>query len=127
VHHRHHQRAPVAIVVRGARPISASPMCSRACTTSCRRSALLAEPASTAEQCGFIGDDVIDLPMLTRVGFAVSVPNGHPEVRSRVHYVTNAGGGRGAVREVCDFMLLRAQGNYERRWRRSWFAGISHA
>lgn len=63
-------------------------------------------------QCGFIGDDVIDLPILTRVGFAVSVANGHPEVRARVHYVTDATGGHGAAREVCDF-ILRAQGNYD--------------
>jgi 3-deoxy-D-manno-octulosonate 8-phosphate phosphatase (KDO 8-P phosphatase) len=64
------------------------------------------------ENCGYIGDDVIDLPILTRVGFAASVPNGHAEVRSRVHYVTEANGGRGAAREICD-MILRAQGNYE--------------
>lgn len=64
------------------------------------------------EECGFMGDDVIDLPVMTRVGFAVSVPNGHPEVRGRAHYVSQAHGGRGAVREVCDF-ILRAQGNYE--------------
>ncbi len=62
--------------------------------------------------CGFMGDDVIDLPVMTRVGFAASVPNGHPEVRSRAHYVSEARGGQGAAREVCDF-ILRAQGNYE--------------
>lgn len=64
------------------------------------------------QNCGFVGDDVIDLPILSRVGFAASVPNGHPEVRARVHYVTQAAGGRGAARELCDF-ILRAQGNYE--------------
>ena len=74
--------------------------------------ALLQECGVEPEAAGFIGDDVIDLPVLTRVGFAASVPNGHPDVRSRVHYVTTAGGGRGAVRELCDF-ILRAQGNYE--------------
>ncbi len=62
--------------------------------------------------CGFAGDDIIDLPILTRAGFAASVPNGHAEVRARVHYVTQAGGGRGAAREICDF-IMRAQGNYE--------------
>lgn len=72
---------------------------------------LLGSTGLTAEQCGFIGDDVIDLPILTRVGFAVSVPNGRPEVHARVHMVTAAAGGRGAVREVCEF-LLRAQGSY---------------
>lgn len=73
---------------------------------------LLAQTSLTADACGFMGDDVIDLPVMTRVAFAASVPNAHPEVRARAHYVAEAGGGRGAVREVCDF-LLRAQGNYE--------------
>lgn len=73
---------------------------------------LLEQTGVTAEQCGYIGDDVIDLPLLTKVGFAVTVPTGHPEVQHRAHYVTKAGGGRGAVREVCD-MVMRAQGTYE--------------
>ena len=73
---------------------------------------LLAETGIAPDACGFVGDDVIDLPILSRVGFAASVPGGHPEVRSRVHYVTQAGGGRGAVRELCD-LILHAQNNYE--------------
>ena len=73
---------------------------------------LLAETGLSAQDCGFMGDDVIDLPVMTRVAFAVSVPNGHAEVRSRAHYVAQASGGLGAVREVCDF-ILRAQDNYE--------------
>lgn len=74
--------------------------------------ALLQETGVTAEDCGYIGDDVIDLPLLLRVGFAVTVPTGHAEVQHRAHYVTRAPGGRGAVREVCD-MIMRAQGTYE--------------
>jgi 3-deoxy-D-manno-octulosonate 8-phosphate phosphatase (KDO 8-P phosphatase) len=73
---------------------------------------LLKQCNLVSDVCGFIGDDVIDLPILSQVGFAVSVPGGHPEVLSRVHYVTKAAGGRGAAREVCD-LILRAQGNYE--------------
>ena len=73
---------------------------------------VLTELGLTASDAGFMGDDVIDLPVMTRVSFAASVPNGHHEVRSRAHYVTESGGGRGAAREVCDF-ILRAQGNYE--------------
>ncbi len=73
---------------------------------------LLATTGHTPDQCGFIGDDVIDLPILLQVAFAASVPNAHPEVRSRVHYVTQASGGCGAVRELCDF-VLRAQGAYD--------------
>jgi len=73
---------------------------------------LLAKTGVTAEECGYIGDDVIDLPLFTRVGFAVTVPSGHPEVQHRAHYVTKNPGGRGAVREVCD-MVMRARGTYE--------------
>lgn len=73
---------------------------------------LLAKTGVTAEECGYIGDDVIDLPLFTRVGFAVTVPSGHPEVQYRAHYVTTNPGGRGAVREVCD-MVMRARGTYE--------------
>lgn len=73
---------------------------------------LLKVTGASADQCGYIGDDVIDLPLLLQVGFAVTVPTGHAEVQHRAHYVTKAGGGRGAVREVCD-MVMRAQGTYE--------------
>ncbi|HVL77228.1 MAG TPA: HAD family hydrolase [Noviherbaspirillum sp.] len=73
---------------------------------------LLAQTGMDATHCGYIGDDVIDLPILLQVAFAASVPNGHPEVRGRVHYVTTAAGGHGAVREVCDF-ILKARGSYE--------------
>lgn len=74
---------------------------------------LLEATGASVEQCGYIGDDVIDLPLLTKVGFAVTVPTGHPEVQHRAHYVTRNPGGRGAVREVCD-MVMRAQGTYEK-------------
>lgn len=75
--------------------------------------ALLEQLGITEEQVAFIGDDVVDLPILSRVGFAVSVPNGRPEVHARAHHITEAAGGRGAVREACEF-VLRATGGYER-------------
>ena len=56
-------------------------------------------------------DDIIDLPVLTRVGVSFGVPNGHAEVLSRVDYVTHHEGGNGAVREICD-MILHAKGCY---------------
>ena len=65
-----------------------------------------------AQDCGFLGDDWVDLPILTRVGFAATVPAAHTEVLSRAHYVTQTAGGHGAAREVCD-LILRAQGRYE--------------
>ncbi len=73
---------------------------------------LLTELDLAAEACGYMGDDLIDLPVMTRVGFCASVPNAHPEVQARAHLVTHSPGGHGAAREVCDF-ILRAQGNYE--------------
>jgi 3-deoxy-D-manno-octulosonate 8-phosphate phosphatase (KDO 8-P phosphatase) len=75
--------------------------------------ALLAELGLKEEQVAFIGDDVVDLPLLRRVGFAVSVPNGRKEAQQHAHYITEASGGRGAVREACEF-VLRASGNYDR-------------
>ena len=59
----------------------------------------------------FIGDDLLDLPVLTRVGLAVATANAVPEVRQRVHYVTAKPGGRGAVREVVE-LILKAQGRW---------------
>ncbi|TWI60807.1 3-deoxy-D-manno-octulosonate 8-phosphate phosphatase (KDO 8-P phosphatase) [Pseudoduganella lurida] len=75
--------------------------------------ALLAQLNLSEEQVAFIGDDVVDIPILSRVGFAIGVPNGRPEVLSRVHHVTAHAGGRGAVREACEF-VMRAQGTYDR-------------
>jgi len=73
---------------------------------------LLADTGMAAHDCGFMGDDIVDLPLFSKVGFAVSVPNGHPEAISRADYVTKASGGMGAVREICDF-ILRAQNKYD--------------
>jgi 3-deoxy-D-manno-octulosonate 8-phosphate phosphatase (KDO 8-P phosphatase) len=67
----------------------------------------------SVEQCGFMGDELVDLPVLTRCGFACA-PHEAPEaVRSRVHYVATAPAGRGAAREVCE-LVMRAQGKLER-------------
>lgn len=57
----------------------------------------------------YMGDDVIDLPVLRRCGFAASVPEAPALVRQHAHYVTRAGGGRGAVREFAEF-VMHAQG-----------------
>jgi 3-deoxy-D-manno-octulosonate 8-phosphate phosphatase (KDO 8-P phosphatase) len=63
-------------------------------------------------QTGYMGDDVVDLPVLRACGFSATVADAHGEVVSRVDYVAIRGGGRGAVREVCD-LLLRAQGKWD--------------
>jgi 3-deoxy-D-manno-octulosonate 8-phosphate phosphatase (KDO 8-P phosphatase) len=59
----------------------------------------------------FMGDDLLDLPVLTRVGLSAAPADAAPEVRERVHWVSAARGGRGAVRELIE-LVLRAQ----RRW-----------
>ncbi|MHB8483309.1 MAG: KdsC family phosphatase [Nitrospiria bacterium] len=53
----------------------------------------------------YIGDDVIDLPVLKRVGFSISVSNGIDEVKDQVDWVTKRPGGLGGVREAIDFIL----------------------
>ena len=64
------------------------------------------------DQICFIGDDLGDLPVLSRVGFAVAVADGVQEVRASAHYVTRQSGGRGAVREICE-LILKAQGKWK--------------
>jgi len=60
----------------------------------------------------YMGDDIVDLPILTRVGLAVSVGDGHPLLPKYVHYVTRARGGLGAVRETIE-LILTAQGKFD--------------
>lgn len=61
----------------------------------------------------FVGDDLIDIPVLKRVGFSAAVPNAVPEVKEIVDYVTMSGGGEGAVREICE-LLLKAQNKWKK-------------
>ena len=63
------------------------------------------------EQVCFIGDDILDLPVLREVGFAVAVANAREEVKKECDYVTAASGGKGAVREVID-MILKQQNKF---------------
>ena len=70
---------------------------------------LRSELALPAAACAHIGDDLPDVPVFVRCGLAVAVPHAPPIVRARAHFVTGRGGGRGAVRELCE-MILAAQG-----------------
>jgi 3-deoxy-D-manno-octulosonate 8-phosphate phosphatase (KDO 8-P phosphatase) len=63
-------------------------------------------------QCSFMGDDWPDLAALARAGFAATVADAAAEVRQVAHWVSAAPGGRGAVRELAEF-ILRAQGRFE--------------
>jgi len=68
------------------------------------------DPAETA----YMGDDVVDLPVLRRCGLSLAVPEAHELVLRQVDYVTGKGAGRGAVREACELMM-RAQGTLDAR------------
>lgn len=59
----------------------------------------------TADVCGYMGDDTIDLPVMRRVGFAATVPNAAGGIANAAHWVSRREGGHGAVREVCDLIV----------------------
>ena len=63
------------------------------------------------DQVAYVGDDLVDLPLLQRVGLPIGVPNGHPLTHRSVAYVTRKSGGWGAVREVAE-ELLKSQGKW---------------
>lgn len=62
----------------------------------------------------YAGDDVIDLPVMSQTGLAIAVADAHPEVIRHAHWVTEANGGRGAVREICE-QLLASRGLLEEK------------
>ena len=66
---------------------------------------LLSGQNLNASEAGYMGDDLADLPVLIRCGFAATVPSAPEVVRTRAHYVARAAGGEGAAREVCEFIL----------------------
>ncbi|RMD78899.1 MAG: HAD-IIIA family hydrolase, partial [Gammaproteobacteria bacterium] len=74
--------------------------------------ALLEELGLGPGQTAYVGDDVVDLPVMRRAGLAVAVADAHPLVRARAHWCTTAPGGRGAAREVCE-LVLEAKGRLE--------------
>jgi 3-deoxy-D-manno-octulosonate 8-phosphate phosphatase (KDO 8-P phosphatase) len=63
----------------------------------------------SAEETAYVGDDVVDLPVMRRVGLAIAVQDAHPLVRQHSHWQTPSRGGRGAARDVCE-MLMEAKG-----------------
>lgn len=73
---------------------------------------LIAELGVELDEVAYVGDDWPDLPAILAAGFGVAVANAHSELRARADHVTTLGGGRGAVREVCD-LLLSAQDRYQ--------------
>ena len=64
------------------------------------------------EQTAYIGDDFLDLPAMNRAGLAIAVADAHPLVKEHAHWTTEARGGRGAAREVCE-LIMNAQGTLD--------------
>jgi 3-deoxy-D-manno-octulosonate 8-phosphate phosphatase (KDO 8-P phosphatase) len=73
---------------------------------------LIAKLGVGAEQVAYVGDDVIDLPILIRVGLAIAVQDAHHMVKQHSHWITPNPGGRHAARDVCEF-IMQAQGTLE--------------
>jgi 3-deoxy-D-manno-octulosonate 8-phosphate phosphatase (KDO 8-P phosphatase) len=67
--------------------------------------ALLKEVKLNKDQITYVGDDVVDLPIMSRLNFAIAVQNAHPFVKQHAHWITERSGGKGAVRDVCEFIL----------------------
>jgi 3-deoxy-D-manno-octulosonate 8-phosphate phosphatase (KDO 8-P phosphatase) len=70
---------------------------------------LIAAVGVQPTDCAFVGDDLPDLEVMRRCGLAVAVANAVPAVKDAAHYVTRASGGRGAVREFCEMVLMHRQ------------------
>ncbi len=66
----------------------------------------------SAQHIGYIGDDLIDWPVMEKVALKVCVADGHPLLARKANYITHCSGGHGAVREVCD-LILEAKGELE--------------
>lgn len=73
---------------------------------------LLKSTGLEPEACAYIGDDVVDLPVMRRVRLAISVPEAPSVVRQHSHYVTVRQAGQGAVREACE-LIMQAQGTLD--------------
>lgn len=74
---------------------------------------ILKKTGLTWAEVAFIGDDLVDLAVMAKVGLAAAPGTGCSEARSISHYVTKAGGGNGAVRELIE-KILKAQGKWEK-------------
>lgn len=73
---------------------------------------IVQDEGCSLEEVAYVGDDIIDLPVMRKVGLAIAVANARPEVRAMAHYTTEHGGGFGAGRDAIDF-ILRAKGVLE--------------
>lgn len=73
---------------------------------------ILAKEGISAEQVAYVGDDIIDLPVMRAIGLAIAVANAREDVKDESHVITDHRGGEGAVRDAIEY-ILKAQGKYE--------------
>ncbi len=66
----------------------------------------------TADQCAYVGDDIVDLAIMSRVGLAIAVQDAHSVVKKHAHWITPSAGGKGAAREVCE-LIMEGQGTLQ--------------
>jgi 3-deoxy-D-manno-octulosonate 8-phosphate phosphatase (KDO 8-P phosphatase) len=118
------RRSP--IVERRARELGIAPVIQGAADKGAALAELLRTLRLPPGQCGYVGDDWPDLAALAQAGFAATVADAAPEVRRVAHWISGAPGGRGAVRELAEF-ILRAQGRFDELLRRHGGAGGADA
>jgi 3-deoxy-D-manno-octulosonate 8-phosphate phosphatase (KDO 8-P phosphatase) len=73
---------------------------------------ILAEAKASPDECCYIGDDLGDIAVMRKVGFAVAVADAASDTKAAAHYITNLAGGRGAVREIIE-LILKAQNRWD--------------
>jgi 3-deoxy-D-manno-octulosonate 8-phosphate phosphatase (KDO 8-P phosphatase) len=73
---------------------------------------ILEKDRITAAEAAFVGDDVIDLPVMRKCGLAIAVKNARPEVKAEAHWTTSHAGGDGAARDAVEY-ILKAQGKWK--------------
>ncbi len=73
---------------------------------------LLEKLGLNPDEVAYVGDDVVDLPILTRVGLAIAVADAHELVKQHAHWQTPHGGGQGAARDVCE-LIMEARGTLQ--------------
>ena len=76
---------------------------------------ILTELDLSAEQAAYVGDDVIDLPVMLKAGLAIAVQDAHPLAIQHAHWQTPRNGGRGAARDVCE-LIMQAQGTLDEQF-----------
>lgn len=73
---------------------------------------LIKELKLSPDECAYVGDDWVDLSIMSRVGLAIAVQDADPVVKKHAHFITSSNGGHGAAREVCE-LIMEGQGNLQ--------------